>query len=143
MPMTGSATTTVLAADDHPVFRGTLRELIEATCGFELVAEACSGEQAVELAGRLSPDLVLLDVHMPGIGGIAAARDIVAALPETVVALVSGHAVEDLPAGAWSCGAHALLPKDVLAPRVVTRLAQLAHENPLARPLTAIDDERD
>jgi DNA-binding NarL/FixJ family response regulator len=140
MPTMGRGSTTVLAADDHPVFRGALRELIGATSGFELVAEACSGEQAVELAGKLTPDLVLLDVHMPGIGGIAAARDIVEALPETVVALVSGHAVEDLPAGAWSCGAHALLPKDVLAPRVVERLGQLAHEGPLARPLTTIDD---
>jgi DNA-binding NarL/FixJ family response regulator len=140
MPTTGSGPTTVLAADDHPVFRGTLRELIEATCGFELVAEACSGEQAVELAGTLAPDLVLLDVHMPGIGGIAAARDIVSALPGTVVALVSSRAVEDLPAGAWSCGAHAILRKDVLAPRVVARLGQLAPEGSLGRPLTAIDD---
>jgi DNA-binding NarL/FixJ family response regulator len=140
MPASGNPSTTVLAVDDHPSFRGTLRDLIDATSGFELVGEASSGEQAVELAEQLAPDLVLLDVHMPGIGGIAAARDIVSALPGTVVALVSGDAVEDLPAGAWSCGARAVLSKDVLAPRVVVRLAELAQADPPARPLTEIDD---
>jgi DNA-binding NarL/FixJ family response regulator len=114
--------TTVLAADDHDGFRETLRALVDATSGFELIGEASSGEQAVQLAGRLTPDVVLLDVNMPGIGGIAAARDIVATLPDTVVALISGRAVQDLPADAWSCGAHAVLTKDVLRPQVLARL---------------------
>src|SRR5688500_10235737 len=88
----------VLPADDHPGFLATARDLVRATPGFEMVAEATSGERAVALTARLHPDLVLLDVHMPGIGGIEAARRIMAACPETVLVLVSAYAVEDLPA---------------------------------------------
>ena len=139
MSSAGATSTTVLIADDHAGFRDTLRELIERTCGFELVGEADSGEQAVALAERLAPDLVLLDVQMPGSGGIAAARAIVAALPSSAVALISGHAVEDLPAAVWSSGAHAVLAKDVLRPRLLARLGQLAREARPGRPLTTLD----
>jgi two-component system, NarL family, invasion response regulator UvrY len=112
----------VLTADDHPGFLATARELIAATPGFESVGEADSGERAVELAGELRPDLVLLDVHMPGIGGIAAARRIVDARPGIVVALVSAYAVSDLPSDVLSCGARAVLAKHRLSPETIIRL---------------------
>lgn len=135
----GGAGTTVLVADDHAGFRGALRELIEAIADFEVVAEADCGEQAVERARELEPDLVLIDVNMPGCGGIVAARELVTALPGTVVALVSGHAVEDLPAAVWTSGAHAVLAKDQLRPGLLARLRQAAADAPPGRPLTAID----
>lgn len=131
--------TTVLAVDDHDGFRATLRELVEATSGFELVGEATSGEQAVWLVAQLEPDVVLLDVHMPGEGGIAAAREIVGARPDSVVALISGKDVADLPADAWNCGAHAVLGKDVLRPQVLARLRECAREGRPEQPLTAAD----
>src|SRR4051812_23111343 len=62
----------VLTVDDHPGFLETARVLIRATPGFETVAEATSGERAVTLARIIRPHLILLDVHMPGIGGIEA-----------------------------------------------------------------------
>jgi two-component system, NarL family, invasion response regulator UvrY len=112
----------VLTADDHPGFLTTARELIEATPGFETVGEAESGERAVALSRELHPGLVLIDVHMPGIGGIEAVRLIVAENPSVVVALVSAYAVEDLPPDAMSCGAHAVLAKHSLRPKTITGL---------------------
>jgi DNA-binding NarL/FixJ family response regulator len=115
-------TVRVLTADDHPGFLAAARELIAATPGFETVGEADSGERALELARELRPDLVLLDVHMPGMGGIAAARAIVDDRPGIVVALVSAYAVGDLPVEAQRCGARAVLAKHRLSPRVLERL---------------------
>lgn len=133
MPAPSAPTTgliRVLTADDHPAFLATARELICATPGFETVGEARSGEGAVALSERLHPDLVLLDVHMPGIGGIEAARRIVAARPEVVVALISAYAVDDLPPDTMRCGARAVLAKHRLRPQAILRLWELARATP-------------
>ena len=71
-----SAAVRVLVVDDSLPFRQATRELIHGTEGFECIGDANSGEAAVEQASRLEPDLVLMDVRMPGIGGIEAARRI-------------------------------------------------------------------
>jgi DNA-binding NarL/FixJ family response regulator len=83
----------ILAVDDHEAFRDVLRDLIAATPGFLLVGEASSGEEAPHAVDLLSPQLVLMDVAMPGVGGIAAARQIVARHPNVTVVLIS---VDDL-----------------------------------------------
>ena len=80
---------TVLAVDDHGAFRDVLRDLIAAAPGFLLVGEASSGEEAIRAVDVLSPQLVLMDVKMPGIGGIAAARQVVSRRPEVAVVLIS------------------------------------------------------
>lgn len=129
----------VLTADDHPGFLAAARELISATPGFETVAEADSGERAVALAARLRPDLVLLDVHMPGMGGIAAARRIADSDPQTVVALISAYAVCDLSADALHCGARAVLPKHRLRPQAIVRLWELIASAPRDAPLILLD----
>lgn len=82
----------VLVADDQAPFRRAALAVIAATPGFALAAEASSGEEAVALAAQVRPDLVLLDVRMPGLGGVAAARRIAA--PLTV--LISTYRAEDL-----------------------------------------------
>jgi DNA-binding NarL/FixJ family response regulator len=73
----------------HPAFRETLRDLIASTPGFTLVGLAASGEEAVAAVARLSPRLVLMDVVMPGMDGIAAARMIVRRDPRVFVVLIS------------------------------------------------------
>ncbi len=78
-----------LAVDDHAAFREALRDLVAAARGFVLVGEARSGEEAVRAVEELSPQLVLMDVVMPGIGGIAAAHTILNRHPELVVVLIS------------------------------------------------------
>jgi two-component system invasion response regulator UvrY len=124
--MSPSRLVRVLTADDHPEFRATARELIAATPGFVATDDAASGEQAVELAAGLEPDLVLMDVHMEGIGGIEAARRILKLLPRTVVALISVYPESDLPADAHTCGAHAIVRKDRLRPCVLRDLWESA-----------------
>ena len=87
----------VLTVDDQEVFRCVARDVIDATPGFESVGEAASGEEALEAVARLAPELVLLDVRMPGINGIEVARRIVATHPEVVLVLISMEERVDVP----------------------------------------------
>jgi CheY-like chemotaxis protein len=86
---TATAPVRVLIVDDGPFFQEVARELIDATSGFEYVGAAYSGEEGIDQAERLRPDLVLMDVRMPGIGGIEAARRMSACGSRAVVVLVS------------------------------------------------------
>ena len=84
----------VLTVDDKAVFRDIAREVIEATAGFEPLGEASCGEEALALANELDPDLVLLDVRMPGIDGLETARRLSASHPESTVVLISSDSLE-------------------------------------------------
>jgi two-component system invasion response regulator UvrY len=87
----------VLAVDDQEVFLQVARDLIAAAVGFEQVGEASSGAEAVALAIDLRPDLVLIDVRMPGMDGVETMRRIRAELPDAVVVLTSLDQAADLP----------------------------------------------
>lgn len=112
----------VLAVDDQAPFRLAARAVVRRVEGFELVGEASSGEEAVVLAGELRPDLVLMDINMPGINGIEATRQIVAAVPTTTVFLCSTYQLSDLPADAATSGARAYVNKEELGPDVLRDL---------------------
>ena len=79
--MRGQRAVGVITVDDQAAFRDVAREVIEATVGFEPLGEAACGEEALVLAGDVEPDLVLLDVRMPGIDGLETARRLSAAHP--------------------------------------------------------------
>jgi DNA-binding NarL/FixJ family response regulator len=79
----------VLIADDHPVFRFGMRALIESEADFEVVGEASTGQEAVEMVAQLEPDVVLMDITMPTLNGIEATRQITAETPETGVLMVT------------------------------------------------------
>jgi DNA-binding NarL/FixJ family response regulator len=106
----------VLVVDDQLPFRQVAKTVVGVAAGFALAGEAESGEQAVELAAQLRPELVLMDINLPGINGIEAARRIVAAYPDTIVVLLSTYAAGDLPADASACGAVAYLHKEDFGP---------------------------
>jgi DNA-binding NarL/FixJ family response regulator len=79
----------ILLADDHPVFRYGIRAVLASDPGTDLVGEVGSGDEAVARAGELAPDVVLMDLTMPGLNGVEATRRIVAARPETNVLVVT------------------------------------------------------
>lgn len=104
----------LLLADDHALFRSSLKSLLEAR-GLEVVGEASDGIEAVELACRLRPDLVLMDLSMPRMGGIEATRQLRARYPEArVVVLTASMEDEDL-FEALRAGAHGYLLKNLEA----------------------------
>jgi DNA-binding NarL/FixJ family response regulator len=96
-----SRTVRVLVADDSSVFRDAAAEVVAATPGFELVGEAESGEGAVVSAERLHPDLVLLDLRMPGLGGLESARRIQAGPAPIRVVLVTAGGDEQVREESW------------------------------------------
>jgi two-component system invasion response regulator UvrY len=109
----------VLIVDDQAPFRRAARAVVTATPGFEVIGEAESGEEAVDLADDLGPGLVLMDINLPGINGIEATRRISAAHPEVVTVLLSTYREEDLPTGAGDCGAAAYVNKEEFGPAVL------------------------
>ncbi|MGH7358374.1 MAG: response regulator [Candidatus Rokuibacteriota bacterium] len=109
----------VLVVDDQAPFRRAARRVTAATPGFEVVGEAGTGEEAVELAESLSPRVVLMDINMPGINGIEATRRITAAHPGTVVILLSTYAADELPGDAATCGMAAYVNKEEFGPGVL------------------------
>ena len=120
--MTDPTPVRVLVVDDQPPFRMAARLVLLRAPGFELVGEAGSGEESVELVGTLHPDLVLMDINMGGIDGIEATRQIVAAAPATVVFLCSTYQLADLPHEASTSGAQAYINKEELTPDVLRSL---------------------
>lgn len=106
----------MLIVDDQPPFRAVARTVVGLTKGFEVAGEATTGEEAVTLAAGLAPDLVLMDINLPGINGIEATRRIVDARPDTVVLLLSTYREEDLPGDANTCGALGYVHKEDLGP---------------------------
>jgi two-component system invasion response regulator UvrY len=123
------AEVTVVTVDDQPYFRGAAREVIEATPGFEAVGEACSGEEALGVIDELEPELVLLDVRMPGMDGIETAQRIKGDHPQVVVVLISIEDPANIPAAAQTCGAAALVRKQDFKPRLLRSL-WVAHGAP-------------
>jgi DNA-binding NarL/FixJ family response regulator len=107
----------VLIVDDQEDFRGAVHDLLRQTPGFEPVGDVSSGADAVAAVEEVRPELVLLDVRMPGMDGIETARRIAARDPGVVIVLVSADEPEDLPEGASSCGASAYVRKRELGRR--------------------------
>jgi DNA-binding NarL/FixJ family response regulator len=118
-PVDGAERVGVLIVDDQAPFRRAARAVVTATPGFEVIGEAESGEEAVALADDLAPEVVLMDINLPGINGIEATRRITAAHPDVVTLLLSTYREEDLPTGAGDCGAAAYVNKEEFGPGVL------------------------
>ncbi len=104
--------TKVLIADDHGIVREGLRSLIENESDMTVVGEADSGRAAVQLAGKLAPDVVIMDVSMPDLNGMEATRQIMKATPDAKVVALSMHSDKRFVGGMLSAGACAYLLKD-------------------------------
>lgn len=109
----------VLVVDDQAPFRRAAQAVLMMTDGFDTIGESESGEDAVEAAGRLHPDLILMDINLGGINGIEATRQIMAANPDIFVVLLSTYNADDLPADARDSGAIAYVHKEEFAPNLL------------------------
>ncbi|MFJ5232364.1 response regulator [Kitasatospora sp. NPDC088391] len=130
----------ILVADDQPLVRRGLTLILSPDPSFEVVGEAEDGAQAVELAHRLRPDVVVMDIRMPRLDGVEATRELARTLPDCRVLALSTFDLDEYVVAALRAGAHGFLPKDVspeelatavrtvhtgeavVAPRLLTRL---------------------
>jgi DNA-binding NarL/FixJ family response regulator len=127
----------VLIADDHVIYRRALKRLLATREGVSVVGEAESGEEAVQLARELQPDVVLMDVSMPGMDGIEATRRITAANPSLPVVMLTMHIDEGFRRGALDAGARAFLLKDVEGDELVEVMrsaCRVAAGHPTSKP---------
>jgi two-component system invasion response regulator UvrY len=115
----------VLLIDDHKLVRTGIRKILEESAGIQVVGEADDGERGLELAKQLQPDVVLLDVSMPGIGGLEATRLLLEHDPSTKVIVVSVHAQEPVPGKLLEAGAFGYLTKACAADEVVTAVRRV------------------
>lgn len=117
---------TVLLVDDHALVRRGFRRLLEDEPSIEIVGEASGGEEAVALAERLRPRVILMDVAMPGMSGLAATRAILAARPDAAVLMLSMHSEETLVKQALDAGARGYILKNALDLDLVSAVTRIA-----------------
>jgi DNA-binding NarL/FixJ family response regulator len=117
----------VWVVDDQASFRLATVATLAAMDDFMMAGECETGESSIELIPDGGVGIVLMDIHMPGMGGIEATRRIRRTHPDLMVVLTSTYDVEDLPGGAADCGAAAYLHKEHLSPDLLTRLWRAAH----------------
>lgn len=123
----------VLLADDHRLLREGLRRSIEEA-GVTVVGEAADGEEALLLAERHRPDIVLMDVSMPRKSGVEATRDIRSRLPEVEVVMLTMHADHAVVAEAVRAGAAGYLVKDCTTDEIITMLTAVAEGDTVLSP---------
>jgi DNA-binding NarL/FixJ family response regulator len=116
----------VLIADDHRLFAEALRAILSADERIEVVGLAASGEDAVSKAGRLSPDVVLMDISMPGLDGVEATRRILDAVPDARVLMVTGSDAQEDVDAARGAGASGYVTKDRIAAELVVAILDVA-----------------
>jgi len=124
----------VLLADDQPLLRRGFRMILEAEGDLTVVAEAGQGEEAVDLARRYRPDVVLMDIRMPGTDGIEATRRITAAHPEVRVLALTTFDLDEYAFGALRAGASGFLLKDVRPAELVAAIRTVAAGDAVISP---------
>jgi DNA-binding NarL/FixJ family response regulator len=120
----------ILLADDHEMVRQGLRALIEEQRGWEVCGEARTGREAVDKAGELKPDVVIMDFTMPELNGMEATRQIHAALPRTQVLILTMHESEELVREVLAAGARGYMLKSDAGRALVDAIQALADNKP-------------
>ncbi len=127
----------VLLADDHALVREGTRRLLEVESDVEVVAEAASGEEAVEVAQQLRPHIAIIDIAMPGMGGIEATRRIKSYCPETAVLVLSAYDDEPYLIALLEAGAAGFLLKNVHGQELVHAIRAVSRGESVLQPALA------
>src|SRR5438874_13030578 len=127
----------VLLVDDHALVREGTRRLLETENDVEVVAEAASGEEALEAAKRLKPDIAIMDIAMPGMGGIEATRAIKVSCPETAVLVLSAYDDEPYLMALLEVGAAGFLLKNVHGQELIQAIRAVARGESVLQPSIA------
>jgi NarL family two-component system response regulator LiaR len=127
----------VLLADDHALVREGTRRLLETEDDVEVVAEAASGEEAVESTKRLHPDIAIMDIAMPGMGGIEATRAIKVSCPETAVMVLSAYDDEPYLMALLEAGAAGFLLKNVHGQELISAIRAVSRGESVLQPSLA------
>ncbi len=133
----------VLVADDHAIVRTGIRHVLESEPGFAVVGEAATGAEAIELAATLQPDVVVLDISMPGDSGLRVAGELRRRAPDTRVLILSMHDNTEYVLESVRAGAHGYLLKDTAATELrgairAVRQGESYFSPPIARRLSAV-----
>ncbi|MGC1405638.1 MAG: response regulator transcription factor [Candidatus Dormiibacterota bacterium] len=124
--MTGSSPTTIVLAEDHALVREGTRQILSGHPDLTVIGEASRGEEAIRLVLELGPQVVLMDMRMPGVNGIEATRQILAQAPDTKVVIVSAHEDEDYVREALAAGAVGYILKTAPARELVEGVRAVA-----------------
>lgn len=127
----------VLLVDDHPLYRDGMRGLLESVEGMEVVGEATSGEEAIELSESLQPDVILMDIQMPGMNGIDATRRILQHSPDVAILMVTMFEDDDSVFAAMRAGARGYLLKDSRGEKVAVAIRAVAGGEAIFSPSIA------
>ena len=126
--------TTVMICDDHRIVREGLRAFVESVPGVEAVTTAATGEEAIARYQADRPDLILMDIHMPGIGGLEATRRLIQSHPEAAVVMLTAAEDRDQVAQAVANGARGYLHKDVSREELCAAVGQALGGSDLVEP---------
>ena len=118
---------TILLADDHALVRDGIRALLQKTANLQVIGEAETGDEAVQMAEHLRPEIVLMDIAMPGMNGLEATRLLAQKCPETRVIILSMHLEHEYVLQALQSGAKGYLLKGARTPELEFAITSVAH----------------
>ena len=125
----------LMLVDDHPLFRQGLRRVLEAEPDMEVIIEVAEGNEALRMAKQLVPDVVIMDINLPGMNGLQVTRELKGVMPDMAVIMLTAYHDDEQIFHAVRAGAAAYFPKDVTPRRLVEAIHQVVQGN------YVIDDE--
>jgi NarL family two-component system response regulator LiaR len=128
---------TILLAEDHVVVRESIRQLLEREAGFEVIGEASDGEEAVDTARRLKPDVIIMDISMPNLNGIEATRQIKALHPPAAILILTAYDYEQYIFPLLEAGAAGYLLKDVGSRELIEAIQTVHRGEAVLHPTVA------
>lgn len=127
----------ILIVEDHPMFRDGLFKMLETVEGFEVVGEATSGEEAVELAEQLKPNIILMDINLPKLSGIEATKRIVKTIPDIGILILTMYDDDSSVFSAMRAGARGYLLKEANRNEIVRAIQAVSEGEAIFSPAIA------